>query len=274
MLHILGCFFHDTICNIPGGPMKLFTTQQMQEFSDLDYSIYNFVIANPEKIAYMTIRELADEAHVSTASITRFCQKVDCDGYSEFKIKFKMQSESTKKMSFSNDLTSVEVFLNRMREASYESEIHEVAQVLADAKSLIFVGTGNSGIMAEYASRYFSSVGKFALHVINPMFQLSVDNPEDTVFVFLSVEGELATLIDNLTKIKALKSTIVSITNSKKSTLAKMSDYNLSCYVQREHNKNTSFHNKIDVTTQVPVMLLLETLAKEVHDIRVNKKQV
>lgn len=254
--------------------MKLFTTHQMQEFSDLDYSIYNFVIANPEKIAYMTIRELADEAHVSTASIARFCQKLGCDGYSEFKVKFKIQSEATKKMTFSNDLTSVEVFLNRMREASYELEIHEVAQVLADAKSLIFVGTGNSGIMAEYASRYFSSVGKFALHVINPMFQLSVDNPKDTVFVFLSIEGELGTLIDNLTKLKAYKSTIVSITNSKKSTLANMSDYNLSCYVQREHNKNTSFQNKVDVTTQVPVMLLLETLAKEVHDIRVNKKQV
>lgn len=94
--------------------MKLFNKAQIEEFSDLDFSIYNFIINNVDKVTYMTIRELAEEAHVSTASITRFCQKVDCEGFSEFKIKFKMQLSKTKKMNFSNDITGIEVFLNRI----------------------------------------------------------------------------------------------------------------------------------------------------------------
>lgn len=147
-----------------------------------------------------------------------------------------------------------------------------MAGVLEAAKTLIFIGMGNSGTMAEYASRYFSSIGKFSMNVSNPMFQVGTDNPQETVFVFLSIEGELESSIENISRLKAAKSTVVSITNSKKSTLARLSDYNLSCYVQREENKNTNFQAKIDVTTQVPVMILIETLAKEVHDIRIKKK--
>lgn len=252
--------------------MKLFTKEQIQEFSELDYSIFNFVVTNASKISYMTIRELAQEAHVSTASITRFCQKVGCDGYSEFKVKFKMQIESTKKMSFSNDITSIETFISRMKDENYEQEIIDVAHCLESAKTLIFMGTGNSGVLANYASRFFSSTGKFALAVENPMFEVNIENPKDAVIVILSVEGEEANTIENLTKLKARGVRIVSITNSRKSTLAKLSDFNLAYYVQREVNKNFSFPSKIDVTTQVPVMILIETLAKEVHDIKIKKR--
>lgn len=252
--------------------MKLFTKEQIQEFSELDYSIFNFVVTNASKISYMTIRELAQEAHVSTASITRFCQKVGCEGYSEFKVKFKMQIESTKKMSFSNDVTSIETFISRMKDENYEQEIIEVAHCLESAKTLIFMGTGNSGVLANYASRFFSSTGKFALSVENPMFEVNIENPHDTVIVIFSVEGEESNIIENLTKLKARGVRIASITNSRKSTLAKLSDYNLSYYVQREVNKNFSFPSKIDVTTQVPVMILIETLAKEVHDIKIKKR--
>ena len=252
--------------------MKLFTKEQIQEFSELDYSIFNFVINNAQKLPYMTIRELAQEAHVSTASITRFCQKVECDGYSEFKVKFKMKTEERNKMTFSNDVTSIETFISRMKDENFESETLEVAHCLESAKTLIFTGVGNSGVLANYAARFFSSIGKFALSVDNPMFEITIENPEDTVIMVFSVEGEESNLIENLTKLKAKGVQIVSITNSRRSTLAKLSSYNLAHYVQREINRNFDFPSKIDVTTQVPVMILIETLAKEVHDIRLKKQ--
>lgn len=42
---------------------------------------------------YMTIRELADASAVSTTTALRFCKKMHCDGYSEFRIRFKLYLE-------------------------------------------------------------------------------------------------------------------------------------------------------------------------------------
>ncbi|MCA5010822.1 MurR/RpiR family transcriptional regulator, partial [Clostridioides difficile] len=74
----------------------MFSNQVLNQFSELDYEVYNFILKNSEKIPYMTIREFANEAHVSTTTITRFCRKVNCNGFSEFKIRYKMEKESTK----------------------------------------------------------------------------------------------------------------------------------------------------------------------------------
>ena len=42
------------------------------------------------EVQYMTIRELAEAVHVSTSTVVRFCKKAGCDGYSEFRVQFKM----------------------------------------------------------------------------------------------------------------------------------------------------------------------------------------
>ncbi len=42
----------------------------------------------------MKIRELAEEVHVSTTTILRFCKKVGCEGYSEFRLKLKQEVSS------------------------------------------------------------------------------------------------------------------------------------------------------------------------------------
>ena len=38
-----------------------------------------------EAVLQMSVRELAEKTYVSTASIIRFCQKMGCDGFVEFK---------------------------------------------------------------------------------------------------------------------------------------------------------------------------------------------
>jgi DNA-binding MurR/RpiR family transcriptional regulator len=72
--------------------MDLFTTQQLKTLNDLELGIYQYVQKNMAKIDKMKIRELAGELHCSTTTILRFCRKLDCNGYSEFKLRLKMLS--------------------------------------------------------------------------------------------------------------------------------------------------------------------------------------
>ena len=62
----------------------MFDLEAIKSFNDLEFSGYDYVMKNKNTVVYMRIRELADEAHVSTTTVIRFCKKLGCDGFSEF----------------------------------------------------------------------------------------------------------------------------------------------------------------------------------------------
>lgn len=241
--------------------MSLFSKQALSQFSELDYEIYNFILKNSEKIAYMTIREMANEAHVSTTTITRFCRKLNCDGFSEFKVRYKLEAEKSKNHQKRYDFSIVLDFLQRANTQAFQNQLDEIATIIASKKHVIFLGVGNSGIIADYASRYFCNVGIFSTGVNNPMFPINLEVPSETIIITLSVEGEIEALVNNSEILKRSKATVVSITNSKNSTLAKMTDYNISYYIQRELAYENSW-GKVDITSQIPAMYIIEALAK------------
>ena len=63
----------------------MFSYEVIQSLNNLELSLYEYIMKNNKKVIYMRIRELADEAHVSTTTILRFCKKLNCEGFSEYK---------------------------------------------------------------------------------------------------------------------------------------------------------------------------------------------
>ncbi|MDE6476306.1 MAG: transcriptional regulator, partial [Erysipelotrichaceae bacterium] len=51
----------------------MFDTTTIQEFNDLEFRIYDYIMKNSEKVVYMRIRDLAMDVHVSTTAILRVC---------------------------------------------------------------------------------------------------------------------------------------------------------------------------------------------------------
>lgn len=249
--------------------MGLFTEKEIMNFNEIEYGVYNCILNNSDKIPYMTIRELAEEAHVSTTTILRFCKKIHCNGFAEFKVRFKMERERRRELHPNNDIMAIQNFLKRASENEFMDNLNRIAQALDKAKTLIFVGAGNSAVMAQYAARYFSSVGKFALHVDNPMFEINLENPRESAVIIFSVSGETPTMMNTIPILKEGKTTIISVTNSKSSTIAKLSDYNVSYYVQHERKrKEESAIEVVDTTTQFPVVYIIETLAKKTYNLK------
>lgn len=54
----------------------MFTKEIMDTFSELDFAVYDCIINNRERVSSMTIKELGNLAHVSTATVLRFAKKV------------------------------------------------------------------------------------------------------------------------------------------------------------------------------------------------------
>ncbi|MEH7097335.1 MurR/RpiR family transcriptional regulator [Neobacillus vireti] len=239
----------------------MFSNEIIASFNELETSLYNYIIQNSDKVAYMRIRELADETHVSTATILRFCRKVNCEGFSEFKVKLKINLEEKKKTIIKSPQHSLVEFFERTLKGELEEKIKNAATIVAKADNVIFIGIGSSGILAEYGARYFSSLGKLSMYIKDPHFPIHSKLRTNSVIIALSVSGETNFTITHLHQLKQEGSKIISITNNKLSTVAKISDLNISYYVTEE------FIEEANITTQVPVVYILEALAREIYQL-------
>ncbi|GAK43355.1 enolase [Paenibacillus sp. TCA20] len=237
----------------------MFSNEQILSFNDLELSLYNYISQHMEKVAYMRIRELADETHVSTATILRFCRKNQCEGFSEFKVKLKMHLSQHKKTSLKNSHHAIFEFFERSLKPEWEEKIKEAARLVSEASSVIFIGTGSSGIMAEYGARYFSNLGTFSMYIKDPHFPIHAKVRQNSITIALSTSGENTFTITHLKQLKQEQNKIISITNNRQSTIAKISDINIPYYVSEE------FFESANITTQVPVLFVLEWLGREVH---------
>ncbi|MDN5681930.1 MAG: transcriptional regulator, partial [Ewingella sp.] len=85
----------------------MFTYKEISTLNELELMVYNTIIKNTDKVMYMTIRELADAAGVSTTTVLRFCKKMNCDGYSEFRIRFKLYLERDEKPPVSFGISEI-----------------------------------------------------------------------------------------------------------------------------------------------------------------------
>ena len=127
----------------------MFTHEMIKSFNQLEMDVYNYIISNEEKVVYMKVRELAEEVHVSTTTILRFCKKVGCEGYSEFRLKLKQEVNSKEQKKINMDLTAVKDFFERVQTQAFAENIQEAVKLLTKASSIIFVGVGNSSIMGK-----------------------------------------------------------------------------------------------------------------------------
>ena len=66
-----------------------FTYTQISSLNETEAHVYSYAIQNKDSVLEHSIRELANEIHVSTATILRFCKKMGCAGFLEFKYKLK-----------------------------------------------------------------------------------------------------------------------------------------------------------------------------------------
>lgn len=239
----------------------MFSHEEIQSFNDLELSVYQYIIKNKEKISYMKIRELAQEAHVSTTTVLRFCKKLGCEGYSEFKIRFKMHLTREEEQQSGPGREVLVDCISRMESEEFNSVLKQAVELLKQFNYIIFIGVGNSGILGKYGARYFSNVGRFALCIDDPFTPVYIGNSSETAVIALSVSGETSEILNLANQFKSRGCALISITSSSNCTLAKISDCNLSYHLQPQ--KLAKYY---DITSQVPVIYALELLGQQLYD--------
>lgn len=247
----------------------LFSYERIQRLNDLEFDVYNSIVKLSSKILTMKIRDLAETSHVSTTVVLNFCKKMDCDGWTSFKVRYKEELQQAK-ASQSNELLTNQVmdYLQMyVQDAQKQAQLDEVVDLILGARRVIFVGAGTSGILAKYAAVYFTSMSKTAQHIDSPYYSIPDEDYSDTVVFGLSASGETETVIWRLNRFKELHAVLVCITNNGNNTLSKLSDISMTYSVPHEEfyvsEQLTEIH--VTATTSIPVMYMIELMAKKMR---------
>ena len=131
--------------------------------------------------------------------------------------------------------------------------------MIRKADLTIFIGMGSSGTLAKYGARYFSNLGHFSVGLEDALYPIGTFQWNNTIVIAISESGETKRLIEAIHQFKQKNCGILSITNSPLSTLAKLSDWNFS-YNLSPKRINGGYNG----TTQVPVIFVIEALAKRI----------
>lgn len=236
----------------------MLTYKEIQSLNDLELEVYNYIISNKDKVADMKIRELAEKSHVSTTTVLRFCKKMGCDGYSEFKLKYKLYGEENQNSADEIDANFMIDYFKKVNNKEFDDKLNEVAKLIAESDKVVFIGIGTSGILGKYGARYLSNIGKFVQYITDPYHPVPKGYYEDSVVIALSVSGETEQIINHVNKFKSYNCKIVSITNSETSTLSKISDITLAYYMPIDLAREN-----LNITSQVPVVYMIEVIGRK-----------
>lgn len=159
----------------------MFRYEVIQSLNNLELSLYEYIMKNSKKVIYMRIRELAEEAHVSTTTILRFCKKLNCEGFSEFKVKFKMYIEENNIKKVNDDTSEIINFLKNIEGSDLDNRLDTLCNMVKTANSIIFLGIDPQeycvnmqlDIFLLLESLPFILMIHFSLRILNVMVSVS-----------------------------------------------------------------------------------------------------
>lgn len=134
------------------------TYSQVESLNETETYVYNYVVKNTKKVLNESIRELANDTHVSTATIMRFCKKMGCEGFTELKYRLKenVEIQETKEDDANNQFDS---FIERVESSDYLESIRRAAEIIKQSDLILTLGIGTTGDFAKYTSRLLSGMG-------------------------------------------------------------------------------------------------------------------
>ncbi|MEF2366903.1 MurR/RpiR family transcriptional regulator [Klebsiella oxytoca] len=238
----------------------MFSHAAIASLNNLEMMVYHYVIKNRDKVMYMTIRELAEAAGVSTTTVLRFCRKLQCEGYSEFRVRFKLYLEQNEPQQANIGASEIMSFFKSINNDEFDQLLEQAVDIILASERIIFVGVGagTSGALAKYGARFFSNVGKFSNHIDDPYFPVTNDMARNALAIVLSVSGETEEILRFASQFSLHRCKVMSITSHEHSRQAKLADFNLSWHVPQ-----TRIGGVYDITTQIPVIYILETLGRK-----------
>ncbi len=205
--------------------------------------VADFVLTHHAQVQFMSITQLADECGTAEATISRFCRRLNLQGFNAFKIELAKHSVSgTVQHTLEQDPETFEGRCAKVATLSTdavrqtlelvdEKQVLRAVEMLEKAPRVLCMGAGGSMIVASECAHLFSTVtGKF--HPVSDshsqMSAAATMGQQDVVMLF-SYSGATTAGLQVLELAKSRGIRTILVTRFHKSPAAKLADVVLRC---------------------------------------------
>lgn len=204
-------------------------TDREEILSGLDKKLASFVLENIDFAVNSSIGDLAEQAGVSAPTVTRFCRRLGCQGYPDFKVQLaKISYVGLRYLTPETQTNTVEEvaedIITKAQNALFQlhrqldlKAIEKAAQLLRGAQFIqAFGATGNSAMIAnELHNRLFRlgcHVNASTDHSMSQM--LSAAAQPGTVVIASSISGRDLDLVQCIKLLRARSIPTIALTQS------------------------------------------------------------
>ncbi len=197
------------------------------------------ILADPEKILYMSVHQLAEASGVSAGTAVRFCQMLGYAGFAQFKLVLAADlvapartvmgeiqpNDDVRAIAEKIAAGNTQAIADTMRVFDVNAMSRAVV-VVAQARRLEFYAVGASGVVAVDAKYKFKRIGLLVDTIADPHQQAmsaSTMTPAD-VAVAITYSGDTKDIVDSMTIAKQAGATTIAITAHSRSHVANLSD--------------------------------------------------
>ena len=212
----------------------LMTYVNISTNQDMYYTIAHTILMNLDKIPHISINELADLCYTSPATISRFCKKVNCRSFAEFKKGMALSLEAAEdEIHFKEqDLKSIQdnpqylvdkIYndtinaLKKGQESINIFEIDKICRMIHDASKVHFYGYQFNKIVASDFQLKLLKLKKFIYSFVERGDEIQrldlID--KDSLVVILSVRARHEIIDSLVDKVKESHPKILLITMNK-----------------------------------------------------------
>ncbi len=204
-----------------------FIKGRYEYFSPKEKKIADVVLEKPQKVIASSIAQLAKSAGVSEPTVHRFCQKINTEGYPDFKLKLAQtlakgipyvnihvdENDSTE--NYTRKIFDSEIsILNETRKNADIRVIQRCVDVLSCARRITFCGVGASATVAHDMLNKFFRFNIPCNYFEDPVMMLmSASNCSlEDVFVMISHTGRTKNLVEVARYARNRRATVIGIT--------------------------------------------------------------
>ncbi len=233
----------------------------LRSLNNAEKKTAQFILDNPQRVAEMTIPELATESSVSESTVFRLCRVLEYPGFRSFRIDMARQGVVLEGVPMEpvqpgDDMETIthKVFnitiqsLQETLQVLDYAEMERAYQALKNAAKVLIIALSVSRTSAIVAADKFYFAGLDATAETDIHFQVmraSLLGPRDVLFAF-SRSGDTRDIIDATQAAKTAGATIIGVTNNPRSFFAKLVDIKLVMKSRESRFRNDLLATRIE----------------------------
>lgn len=215
--------------------------RQVQGLTERERDICSYILAHPEQVAVLSSRELGHVTFTSAASVTRFCQKMGCKGYPDFRLRFVSElkltdAEAEEKIKIEEQESVVSLVkkiggleakaVEETRKALSLEQMMRIRKMIHEAAAIDFYVYDMNVHLAQYGCSQMLHAGKLAYtHIATNVQELQALIAQDNhLAIVISHTGENLRLGEIIKTLCRKHTRTIVISAYKNRTLCNMGD--------------------------------------------------